>query len=99
VPRICRADAVRVLTSPLGAETVNWDISRVMRRGDPGVQGRTNRAIAHALEVSPRTVAKHLEHIYRKLGVSSRAAAGYRAAAPPPGNEPGPARSCALTHL
>ena len=37
--------------------------------------GRTNTAIAHALEVSPRTVAKHLEHTYRKLGVNSRAAA------------------------
>jgi len=37
--------------------------------------GRTNTAIAHALEVSPRTVAKHLEHTYRKLEVSSRAAA------------------------
>jgi DNA-binding CsgD family transcriptional regulator len=37
--------------------------------------GRTNTAIAHALGVSPRTVAKHLEHTYRKLGVSSRAAA------------------------
>ena len=42
-------------------------------------QGRTNSAIAHALDISPRTVAKHLEHIYRKLGVSSRAAAVYRA--------------------
>jgi DNA-binding CsgD family transcriptional regulator len=37
--------------------------------------GRTNRAIAHELQLSPRTVAKHLEHVYRKLGVSSRAAA------------------------
>ncbi len=37
--------------------------------------GRTNASIAHELEVSPRTVAKHLEHIYRKLEVSSRAAA------------------------
>jgi DNA-binding CsgD family transcriptional regulator len=25
--------------------------------------------------LSPRTVAKHLEHVYRKLGVSGRAAA------------------------
>ena len=37
--------------------------------------GRTNGAIAHELQLSPRTVAKHLEHVYRKLGVSSRAAA------------------------
>jgi DNA-binding CsgD family transcriptional regulator len=37
--------------------------------------GRTNASIARALDVSPRTVAKHLEHIYRKFGVSSRAAA------------------------
>ena len=37
--------------------------------------GRTNSAIAHELQLSPRTVAKHLEHAYRKLGVSSRAAA------------------------
>lgn len=35
-------------------------------------EGRTNRAIGHALEVSPRTVAKHLENAYRKLDVSCR---------------------------
>lgn len=37
--------------------------------------GRTNVAVARALGISPRTVAKHLEHAYRKLGVSSRTAA------------------------
>jgi DNA-binding CsgD family transcriptional regulator len=42
--------------------------------------GRTNIAIAHQLDVSPRTVARHLEHVYRKLGVSSRAAAVSRVA-------------------
>jgi DNA-binding CsgD family transcriptional regulator len=42
--------------------------------------GRTNTAIASSLDVSPRTIAKHLEHIYRKLGVSSRTAAVSRAA-------------------
>lgn len=42
--------------------------------------GRTNTAIAHALDVSPRTVAKHLEHIYRKLNVTNRAAAASLAA-------------------
>jgi DNA-binding CsgD family transcriptional regulator len=45
--------------------------------------GRTNTAIAHVLDVSPRTVAKHLQHIYRKLDVSSRAAAVYHASARP----------------
>lgn len=43
--------------------------------------GRTNGAIAHELDISSRTVAKHLEHAYRKLGVTSRAAAATRAAA------------------
>lgn len=42
--------------------------------------GRTNPAIAHALDVSPRTIAKHLEHIYRKLNVTNRAAAATLAA-------------------
>jgi DNA-binding CsgD family transcriptional regulator len=37
--------------------------------------GKTNSAIARRLGISPRTVAKHLEHVYGKLGVSSRAAA------------------------
>ena len=41
-------------------------------------RGRTNLAIARTFDVSPRTVAKHLEHIYRKLGVTSRTAAVYR---------------------
>src|ERR1700729_3947550 len=41
-------------------------------------RGRTNLAIARTFDVSPRTVAKHLEHIYRKPGVTSRPAAVYR---------------------
>jgi DNA-binding CsgD family transcriptional regulator len=47
---------------------------------DLAAQGRTNTAIARIIDVSPRTIAKHLEHIYRKLGVTSRAAAVYRTA-------------------
>ena len=37
--------------------------------------GHTNRQIADTLMVSPHTVARHVEHIYAKLGVSNRTAA------------------------
>ncbi len=43
-------------------------------------RGHTNVAIGHMLDVSPRTVAKHLEHIYTKLAVNNRAAAIARTA-------------------
>jgi DNA-binding CsgD family transcriptional regulator len=38
-------------------------------------EGLTDVAIGHRLGCSPRTVDKHLEHIYRRLGVSGRTAA------------------------
>jgi HD-GYP domain-containing protein (c-di-GMP phosphodiesterase class II) len=38
-------------------------------------RGHTNRQIAQQLAISPKTVSNHVEHIYSKLGVSSRAAA------------------------
>jgi DNA-binding NarL/FixJ family response regulator len=37
--------------------------------------GRTNRAIADALGISEKTVARHLSNIFTKLGLSTRAAA------------------------
>jgi DNA-binding CsgD family transcriptional regulator len=37
--------------------------------------GLTDAAIGHRLGCSPRTVDKHLEHVYRRLGVSCRTAA------------------------
>jgi DNA-binding CsgD family transcriptional regulator len=38
-------------------------------------EGKTNPEIGIILETSPRTVGKHVEHIYSKLGVESRTAA------------------------
>lgn len=43
-------------------------------------QGKSNADIAAILGISPRTVQKHLEHVFSKLGVESRTAA-VRAAA------------------
>ena len=37
--------------------------------------GNTNKDIARRLHLSPRTAGHHVQHIYRKLGVSSRAGA------------------------
>jgi DNA-binding CsgD family transcriptional regulator len=42
-------------------------------------QGKSNPEIATILGTSPRTVEKHLERIYEKLGVESRAGAVARA--------------------
>ena len=43
--------------------------SRLLARGLP------NKQIGRRLDVTPKTVSNHVEHIYAKLGVSSRAAA------------------------
>jgi DNA-binding CsgD family transcriptional regulator/tetratricopeptide (TPR) repeat protein len=62
------------------------------RRGDHGLtsrevevlrliaRGRSNREIASALVISERTVARHVQNIFAKLGVSSRASASVFAA-------------------
>ncbi len=41
--------------------------------------GKTDAEIAALLSISPRTVQKHLEHVYVKLGVETRTAAVMRA--------------------
>ncbi|NUT61852.1 response regulator transcription factor [Herbaspirillum sp. C9C3] len=47
-------------------------------------KGKTNRDIAEILGMSPRTVNKHLEHIFVKLGVETRSAAAVLARASVP---------------
>ena len=44
--------------------------------------GKTDRDIAELLAISPRTVHKHLQRVYAKLGVETRTAAVMRALAP-----------------
>jgi DNA-binding response OmpR family regulator/DNA-binding CsgD family transcriptional regulator len=44
-------------------------------------QGKTNRDIGEILDLSPRTVHKHLEHVFEKLGVETRTAAAAMALA------------------
>jgi DNA-binding CsgD family transcriptional regulator len=38
-------------------------------------QGMSNKETARRLVISPKTVANHVEHIYAKIGASSRATA------------------------
>jgi DNA-binding NarL/FixJ family response regulator len=54
---------------PGGLTSREVDVLRLVARG------RSNKQIATELVVSPRTVAHHVEHIYTKLGVTSRALA------------------------
>lgn len=44
-------------------------------------RGQSNAEIAIMLRISPRTVKKHLEHVFSKLGVKTRLAAAIRAGA------------------
>jgi len=71
----CRAaaplhDAPLAGLTPREGDVMHW-LSR----------GKTDAEIAALLEISPRTVHKHLEHVYVKLGVETRTAAVVRALA------------------
>jgi len=50
--------------------------------------GHTNREVAQALFVSPKTVEANLARIYRKLGISSRAELGVAVARAQPPHRP-----------
>lgn len=58
-------------TAPAAASTLTAQEQRV---AEAVAEGRSNREVAAALFLSPRTVEFHLSSAYRKLGVSSRTA-------------------------
>jgi DNA-binding NarL/FixJ family response regulator len=78
--------AFEAMGTPLWADRAREELARVtvrasgttlspteQRVADLAASGMTNRAIAAALFVSPKTVDTNLTRIYRKLGVHSRA--------------------------
>ncbi|MEC5386901.1 response regulator transcription factor [Uliginosibacterium sp. H3] len=52
------------------------------------IKGKTNRDIGDILGSSPRTVHKHLEHVFEKLGVETRTAAANLAMSKSRGGQP-----------
>lgn len=63
------ADTPAAFSSELGLTTRESEVLSWLAKG------KTNRDIAQILGLSPRTVDKHLEQIYSKLGVENRTAA------------------------
>jgi DNA-binding NarL/FixJ family response regulator len=63
------ADTPAEFSSELGLTTRESEVLSWLSKG------KTNRDIAQILGLSPRTVDKHLEQIYSKLGVENRTAA------------------------
>ncbi len=84
-PRIGRTEILLRLAKA-GAGTpaeFSKDLGLTAREGEVLswlAKGKTNRDIAQILGLSPRTVDKHLEQIYAKLGVENRTAAAAVAA-------------------
>ena len=59
---------------PAGLTAREVEVLRLLARG------MSNKAIAERLVITPKTAGSHVEHIYTKLGVSSRAVASLFAA-------------------
>lgn len=90
-----RADAAAGRLDPVAVDavlTAAGQPTRSLRAGGPEgltaretevlgllAQGLANKQIARELSISPKTVSNHVEHVYAKLGVSSRAAAALHA--------------------
>jgi DNA-binding NarL/FixJ family response regulator len=63
------AESVPASPYPGGLSAREAEVLRLVARG------LTNARVAQELYISPRTVDRHLNSVYRKLGVSSRTAA------------------------
>lgn len=63
------ASRPRAAARPAGLSEREVDVLRLVARG------LSNRQVADQLVVSPRTAEHHVQHIYTKIGASSRAAA------------------------
>lgn len=57
------------IARPAGLTEREVDVLRLVGRG------HTNRKVAAALGISPKTVGHHIEHVYAKAGVTTRAGA------------------------
>jgi DNA-binding CsgD family transcriptional regulator len=69
-PDLERVDALRGRSAPeAGLSRREREVLSLV------VEGRTNRQIAEELVISPHTVRRHVENIFTKLGVNTRAAA------------------------
>lgn len=71
-PDVARVDALAVGGAPADTHGLSARELEVLRLV---ASGKTNREIASALVVSEHTVARHVQNIFVKLGVSSRTAA------------------------
>jgi DNA-binding NarL/FixJ family response regulator len=65
--------AVRRRADPDGLTHREVEVLRLVARG------ASNKAVAQQLSISPKTAGTHVEHIYAKIGASSRAEACYYA--------------------
>lgn len=86
IAMVAHASAVSQWCVPAGADESAQDCAdqpRLTAREvivlNLGARGMTSAAIARALAISGRTVEKHFEHAYRKLGVRDRISALQRA--------------------
>lgn len=77
-----RAELGRVQVTPRSGGELTPSERRV---GELAAAGLTNREVASALFISPKTVEANLVRVYRKLGIHSRAELGHRM-----GTTPGP---------